>query len=345
MHTSIRSLILFVMIAALTVCIAQAEDDYDKSFVLKQTKSYSFEKATDLLKKGDPGNAAIHILSLYPIFNLKSLHLALSLRDHVDTPLPQYLFEAFQQCVVIDQTLREKVGEEKKINGIWMAQKGMWTDKLIAEVMAYEKLEKEHIQSKHELLEFYFGAFHDYFTLNSEEAMGFVEKFDKASETYQILKAFSDVAMRRQAPIEALEKIDDKKLSKALKEMLATLKGHCYFSNQNATKAKEAYLSFFELNYSLPVHIENLANCHMADGSYQKAKPLYLHLSGLIQSNNISASGIYNLACIFSTEGDKDKAFAHLEEAIKRGFPKSHAIKDDDLKSLREDERFKRLME
>ena len=115
-------------------------------------------------------------------------------------------------------------------------------------------------------------------------------------------------------------------------------------SREDYTKAKQSYLDFFQLDYSLPVHIENLATCYLAEGNRQKAKTLYVYLSKKIQKNNISANGVYNLACIYALEGDKDKALAYLENAIALGFPKPYLNNDEDLKSLRDDKRFKELL-
>jgi uncharacterized protein (TIGR02145 family) len=55
-------------------------------------------------------------------------------------------------------------------------------------------------------------------------------------------------------------------------------------------------------------------------------------------------NGIYNRACIYSLKGDKANALADLGKAISMnpGFKKS-AVKDEDFKSLYDDENFKKL--
>jgi tetratricopeptide (TPR) repeat protein len=54
----------------------------------------------------------------------------------------------------------------------------------------------------------------------------------------------------------------------------------------------------------------------------------------------------YNLACNYALTGDKDKAFEALEQAARLGFnERKHYENDEDLVSLRADERFKKLLE
>ena len=54
----------------------------------------------------------------------------------------------------------------------------------------------------------------------------------------------------------------------------------------------------------------------------------------------------YNTACIYSLLGDKDQAFAWLEKAVASGLiDVDHLLADDDLKNLRDEQRFKSLVE
>jgi Flp pilus assembly protein TadD len=54
----------------------------------------------------------------------------------------------------------------------------------------------------------------------------------------------------------------------------------------------------------------------------------------------------YNMACSYALTGDKDKAFEALEQAAQRGFRERQQYeRDEDLVSLRSDERFKKLLE
>jgi len=53
----------------------------------------------------------------------------------------------------------------------------------------------------------------------------------------------------------------------------------------------------------------------------------------------------YNVACLYALEGEKDRAFECLEEAVRAGFGNRAWIeKDPDLESLRDDPRFTALM-
>src|SRR4051794_17142546 len=54
---------------------------------------------------------------------------------------------------------------------------------------------------------------------------------------------------------------------------------------------------------------------------------------------------VYNVACCHALAGDKEKALATLERALALGFPSlSQPAKDDDLASLRDDPRFKKML-
>mgnify|MGYP001230750471 CR=1 FL=1 len=53
----------------------------------------------------------------------------------------------------------------------------------------------------------------------------------------------------------------------------------------------------------------------------------------------------YNLACSYSLLGELDRAYAALKKAILLGFEDfSHLTQDRDLENLRNDRRFRRLM-
>jgi len=55
-------------------------------------------------------------------------------------------------------------------------------------------------------------------------------------------------------------------------------------------------------------------------------------------------SGIFNMACLFSLLGEKEKALSALVKTIEfRGSNKTINFQDRDLDALRDDERFIRL--
>ena len=335
--------VLLYVIFILAFSTVEAKNRYDTELLKRQLKHYSLEKASEHIRKGDYKTAAKHILSLYPVYRKESVYLALSLAGKVNKDLPDFLFGVYQK-IAFDETIILKADGKSLLDKVGVVQKAKWSDELIVETINYKKL-KEHFKGDEKSAnEFFFSAYHVYYMLDMKRASKFVEKFNTNSVTYRVLKKFAEASSGAPVEIKEIEKIDITKLSKSLKEMLVTLKGSYYMDKGAYQKAKEEYLEFFELEYSLPVHIENLATCYIADGSYDKAKPLLLYLSHLIQVDNISTDGIYNLACIFAREGDKDEAIRYLQESIKRGVPKSEAKDDDDLKSLRGDVRFIELV-
>jgi Flp pilus assembly protein TadD len=48
-------------------------------------------------------------------------------------------------------------------------------------------------------------------------------------------------------------------------------------------------------------------------------------------------TAVYNLACSYAQLGDKPKALAALKKAIAAGVPKSYALSDSDLASIKSD--------
>lgn len=53
----------------------------------------------------------------------------------------------------------------------------------------------------------------------------------------------------------------------------------------------------------------------------------------------------YNIACAYALLGLKEEALQHLEKAVENGYDDAdHMSTDEDLRSLRDDERFKRLL-
>jgi tetratricopeptide (TPR) repeat protein len=89
---------------------------------------------------------------------------------------------------------------------------------------------------------------------------------------------------------------------------------------------------------ALKVHADNLA----AKGYYNRALQADLQLVRLKPDKPI---GWYNLACSYAVLGMVDRAFESLERSLKLGYRYwSHLKRDPDLKSLRRDPRFARLL-
>jgi tetratricopeptide (TPR) repeat protein len=89
---------------------------------------------------------------------------------------------------------------------------------------------------------------------------------------------------------------------------------------------------------ALRVHADNLA----AKGYYNRALQADLQLVRLRSDRPIPW---YNLACSYAVLGMTDRAFEALERALKLGYHWiRHLRRDPDLKSLRSDPRFDRLI-
>jgi serine/threonine protein kinase/Tfp pilus assembly protein PilF len=86
-------------------------------------------------------------------------------------------------------------------------------------------------------------------------------------------------------------------------------------------------------------------------GRYEDARKLYLDTIDKISIDKSGAHGgevfglWYNLACLAAGAGRRDEAFDHLHRAIEAGYKDAQLIRtDDDLKSLRNDPRFDKLV-
>ena len=95
-----------------------------------------------------------------------------------------------------------------------------------------------------------------------------------------------------------------------------------------------------------PNHVEALmilGNHYTARGQYSKGLAVDLRLSSLRPEDPLVH---YNLACSHSLQGDADEAIASLETAISLGYRDfDFLMRDRDLDPLREDVRFKALIE
>lgn len=89
---------------------------------------------------------------------------------------------------------------------------------------------------------------------------------------------------------------------------------------------------------ALRVHANNLA----AKGLYTRALQIDRRLVRLMPERSIPW---YNLACSYAVLGITDPAFAALQRALDLGYRHlEHVRRDPDLKSLRRDPRFSRLL-
>ena len=100
--------------------------------------------------------------------------------------------------------------------------------------------------------------------------------------------------------------------------------------------------------------IETLGILGMAlvrSGRYEDAKKLYLDAIATANSDKSAAHNgdvfwlWYNLACTAARAGRRDEAFDYLHRAVEAGYDDAQLIRtDDDLKSLRNDPRFDKLV-
>ncbi|MFD2512897.1 DUF6624 domain-containing protein [Pontibacter locisalis] len=66
----------------------------------------------------------------------------------------------------------------------------------------------------------------------------------------------------------------------------------------------------------------------------------------VLKAGNGTASDYYNAACSWALAGNKNKAFAHLEQAVAKGYTSvKHMQQDSDLSSLHADKRWPKLVE
>ena len=112
-------------------------------------------------------------------------------------------------------------------------------------------------------------------------------------------------------------------------------------------EAKDFEISFFErLVKDNPNYVDALiplAEAYTKAGLYERGLQIDKRLAKLRKKDPIVH---YNLACSLALVGKKDEAFQALEKAIEHGYSDfEHLKRDSDLKTLRDDPRFKTLIE
>ena len=113
-----------------------------------------------------------------------------------------------------------------------------------------------------------------------------------------------------------------------------------YFSSKQFVKAIEVYEDALKKNPSNNTAWFRLATSYYSTQNYEGAIKAYKHLAP-----NGNPTVLYNLACSLSLNGNKDEAFKYLEEAVQKGFKQIATLKNDtDLKNLRDDERFEKIV-
>jgi non-specific serine/threonine protein kinase/serine/threonine-protein kinase len=105
------------------------------------------------------------------------------------------------------------------------------------------------------------------------------------------------------------------------------------------------------LHHDTMESLGTLGNALVKSGRYEDARKLYLDTINTINIDKSGAQGgdvfwlWYNLACLAAGAGHRDDAFDDLHRAIEAGYNDPQLIRtDDDLKSLRNDPRFDKLV-
>ena len=117
-------------------------------------------------------------------------------------------------------------------------------------------------------------------------------------------------------------------------------------SKSGLHKRHRVELKFLEsVRHRLPNHthvLEALGNMYTRVGRYEEGLQIDLDLTRMRPED---PENWYNLACSCALTGRKDEALKALDQAIQLGYSDFDWLqRDQDLESLREDERFRSLI-
>ncbi|MFI4913303.1 MAG: tetratricopeptide repeat protein [Sedimentisphaeraceae bacterium JB056] len=334
---------ILLMLCLLAAAVTEAANRYDSEFLRKQTAYYPTNTIKFFIERGDYENAAFNALSFYPISPEISIETMISIENKIDKDLQNYIFGVFKKRIVTDRSLRSG-GKKNLIREDWMNQKSAWSDDFINEIICYKKIRENFEHPNLSFKEFFWEAFDVYYNLDNEKASEFAKDISNQPYKLEFLCLYAKRQKSGKVGIDELHKFKALEKEKAIAEMLTVLEGQYYMKHSDYERAKEVYLKNFDLQYAIPVHIENLANCYLAEKDMSRAKRLYRYLASLVCEENITSEGIYNLGCICALEGDKDKAIKYIKQAVDSGFSRSYVRNDSDLKCLYKDKRFIKLI-
>lgn len=123
-----------------------------------------------------------------------------------------------------------------------------------------------------------------------------------------------------------------------------------YASKKDYDKAIDFFKQAIALDNSNPEFHYNLAISYSLKGMIEEEEASYKNVLAIEpddpKTNPVLAHTYFNLACLYALQGNKDQAFANLEKLfIVDPRTLYHYLQsDEDLKSLREDPRFKQLL-
>ena len=84
---------------------------------------------------------------------------------------------------------------------------------------------------------------------------------------------------------------------------------------------------------------------HHQNKEYDKAIEIFKRISNKFPKENGGFTAAYNVACAYALKGEKAPALQWLETSLDNGFDQfDHIEKDTDLDSLREEPKYKELM-
>lgn len=123
-----------------------------------------------------------------------------------------------------------------------------------------------------------------------------------------------------------------------------------YAAKKDYDQAMERFKRAIELDNSNPEFHYNLAVTYSYKGMDEEEESAYMDVLAIEPDdpklNPVLASTYFNLACMYALQGKKDQAFEQLEKlySVDSRTLYHYVQSDEDLKSLRDDPRFKELM-
>lgn len=122
-------------------------------------------------------------------------------------------------------------------------------------------------------------------------------------------------------------------------------KGQAALQSQDWDEAIKAFSALTEANAKDADAWFSLGYALHASGEIDKALPVHQKAAAL-GSGEVKSTALYNIACVHSLKKDADKAIEYLEQAVAAGFTDTTQMKSDaDFKNVRDDKRFKELIE
>ena len=123
-----------------------------------------------------------------------------------------------------------------------------------------------------------------------------------------------------------------------------------YAGKQDYDKAIDLFKQAIELDNSNPEFHYNLAVSYSFKGMTEEEETSYKNVLAIEpddpKANPVLAHTYFNLACMYALQGNKDQAFVNLEKLfmVDAKVLYHYLQSDEDLKSLRDDPRFKQLV-